>query len=1261
MRFVPAVEANQLSRSTWRISVSDALPAITDGGTVIDGQAYSSADGNLAIDLTSNRIGPNGAVVGVSQNALPVLDQPELELRNTGGIAYGLFVDADNVEIHRMRIQAFGDPAARNSANIYVHDADGFQLTESHLRGAGSGNLIVSGGNGGLIEHNLIAAAGRFGILLDGATTTSNWVIRKNTIRNNALLRPSGDGIGIQDDANDIFVVMNLLIGNAGSGVDTWQNPGDVIISENTIRGNGWGGVETAGVRLFGSDNVVANNVITDNGGAGVLVLGNTGQANTPANSNLITQNHFGGNGTIAIDLTEASGDPAVMNHGDGITSNFVDPVQSGNEGISRPVITSSNFDGTTTTVAGMAGADQRVEIYLAVSDSDGSDNLAGDSFGEGVRYLGWVMTDGAGAFSFATTDLTAADAVTALAIDSSNNTSEFAKNIEVNAIPTSNDSSIWLRINDSFTFALSDFNFSDADGDSIHHVTIDSLPTNGTLTIGGLPVTVGMQIDASDIAAGDLVYSAPGITGTPLTSFDFAVSDGTASSVNYTMAIDVLPPNAPPTILAPSHISVAENDSFVTDVDAVDPENDSLTFGLGSSGDESFFTINANSGKISFVLPPDFESPQDANGDNTYEIEVLVDDNNNNIVSKTIEVHVQPINDNTPVLDLDPRYFVDENTNYVTHAQATDADLPAQSLSYSIDPSFLDGALFQIDSSTGEIQFVSSPDFEKPLDGNKDNTYRIRVSVSDGMGKSDSVAIRITVRDVNEPITDISLADDDVLENSAGGTRIGFVQVDEPDAGDTHTFQLLNDASGRFQIDANTGELTVQPNADLDFEAQQVHTIQVRVSDGVKYSFTKKFQIHVIDVNEEPVAIDDAFIVNEGGILVKSNGETLANDSDPDGDTLSGMIVNGPSFGQLNWSTDGSFVYVHDGSETTLDSFQYRVSDGRGGFDVATVTITINPVNDAPVANDDVIAAGETQSVLINPGDLLANDSDVDSTNLAVVVVANPSTGQLIQQPDGSLIFIPDANTPGIATFAYVASDGQDVSQPAVVTLIVSSPTNDPGEQSTDPPETNSQTDDGGTEPPDGENPGENPGGGEGRSQPGDESDLSPDGDNHAGFAESIEMHDEEDSQVADSFSENQRVSGSLLSTNYAFTYQKTSIDLSSLFGRSSGTSPFGELAPLDSSLAIASMWNELDHVNDVLAKNLIVSTGTIATAASLTGVLTVGYVLWMARGGLLVASLVSSVPAWQSFDPLPVLQYAAEEDNDEETESIESLLNQE
>ncbi len=155
--------------------------------------------------------------------------------------------------------------------------------------------------------------------------------------------------------------------------------------------------------------------------------------------------------------------------------------------------------------------------------------------------------------------------------------------------------------------------------------------------------------------------------------------------------------------------------------------------------------------------------------------------------------------------------------------------------------------------------------------------------------------------------------------------------------------------------------------------------------------------------------------------------------------------------------------------------------------------------------------------------------------------------------------------------------------------------------------------------------------------------------------------MNDEEDSQVADSFSENQRVSGSLLSTNYAFTYQKTSIDLTSLFGRSSGTSPFGELAPLDSSLAIASMWNELDHVNDVLAKNLIVSTGTIATAASLTGVLTVGYVLWMARGGLLVASLVSSVPAWQSFDPLPVLQYAAEEDNDEETESIESLLNQE
>ncbi|MBK0065284.1 cadherin-like domain-containing protein, partial [Acinetobacter sp. S55] len=109
--------------------------------------------------------------------------------------------------------------------------------------------------------------------------------------------------------------------------------------------------------------------------------------------------------------------------------------------------------------------------------------------------------------------------------------------------------------------------------------------------------------------------------------------------------------------------------------------------------------------------------------------------------------------------------------------------------------------------------------------------------------------------------------------------------------------------------------------------------------------------------VNDAPVAVADTINVNEGGtasILVGGASSVLSNDSDAENDLLSAVLVSGPAHGSLTLNSDGTFSYVHDGSESTSDSFSYKANDGTADGNTVTVQINVTPVNDAPVAVAD-------------------------------------------------------------------------------------------------------------------------------------------------------------------------------------------------------------------------------------------------------------------------------------------------------------------
>ena len=159
--------------------------------------------------------------------------------------------------------------------------------------------------------------------------------------------------------------------------------------------------------------------------------------------------------------------------------------------------------------------------------------------------------------------------------------------------------------------------------------------------------------------------------------------------------------------------VNVAENSTAVTVVTAADPDaSASLSYSISGGADAALFSINPTTGALSFVSAPNAESPQDAGGNNVYDVTVQVSDGTNTD-SQAIAVTVTDVNEFTPVITSNgggPTAAVNvaESTTAVTTVTAAEADASA-SLSYSISGG-ADAALFAINPTTGALSFVSAP-----------------------------------------------------------------------------------------------------------------------------------------------------------------------------------------------------------------------------------------------------------------------------------------------------------------------------------------------------------------------------------------------------------------------------------------------------------------------------------------------------------------------------------------------------------------------
>jgi trimeric autotransporter adhesin len=299
----------------------------------------------------------------------------------------------------------------------------------------------------------------------------------------------------------------------------------------------------------------------------------------------------------------------------------------------------------------------------------------------------------------------------------------------------------------------------------------------------------------------------------------------------------------------------------------------------------------------------------------------------------------------------------------------------------------------------------------------------------SDGYGGTDTAVVTIIV----EPSNDAPVAvDDNVFTLEDTPVSIPVLANDYDPDGDTLSVIAVTDPLNGTAVISGTTEVLYTP--DPAFSG--VDSFDYVVSDGV-LTDTGTVSVTVAFINYPPVAVDDNYSMAEDTTLIVPAPGVLSNDTDVEHEPLIAILVTQPTHGDLTFSSDGSFTYIPDTNYFGQESFTYKANDGVDS-NIATVFITITPVQDAPVAVPDTYYALINSSLMVSAPGVLRNDYDPDGDPLTAQLTVPTTHGTVSLLSNGSFIYIPDADYLGTDTFIYSASDGNGGVATATVTILV-------------------------------------------------------------------------------------------------------------------------------------------------------------------------------------------------------------------------------
>ncbi|MEL6678390.1 MAG: Ig-like domain-containing protein, partial [Pseudomonadota bacterium] len=579
--------------------------------------------------------------------------------------------------------------------------------------------------------------------------------------------------------------------------------------------------------------------------------------------------------------------------------------------------------------------------------------------------------------------------------------------------------------------------------------VTLDSGKT-GTLTVNA-------DGSYTFVPSADFIAMAQGET--EQLTFTYTIADGNGGFDTATVTIDIEGINEAPDVID-QFLSTDEDSATSGNIldGATDPNGDPVTVtstsiaALGEATEVTFdsgktgtLTVNAD-GTFTFVPSDDFQTLGNRQSE-TLTFTYVGEDGLGGSDEATALITVFGLND-APIVE-DQLSIGNEDSAEIT-GNALDGAFDIEGDALTVQSTSL-GAVGEaievtLDSgktgtltvnADGSYSFVPSADFQTMNVGDEES-FSFTATVSDGNGGTDVGEITVVIEGRND--APVALDDAVALDQDAAGdgaSVIGNVLPNDSDI-DVGAMLSVSSVSGNAPgdvlpisavgTDGKTYNGTVSIAADGSVTFDQLDTVPMAQGESVVFSVaytltdehgatdTAVLNVTVNGVNDAPVAVNDAVSLDQdasdaGAATV---GNVLPNDSDADnGAVLSVLDAGGLPVGEAiavsatgtdGETYNGTVTIAADGSvtfdqldttpmaqgESAIFSVDYTLTDEFGATDTATLAITVNGVNDAPVAEDDpiVISQDSAEVGAVEIGNVLPNDTDVD--NGAVLTVAS-------------------------------------------------------------------------------------------------------------------------------------------------------------------------------------------------------------------------------------------------------------------------------
>ena len=714
---------------------------------------------------------------------------------------------------------------------------------------------------------------------------------------------------------------------------------------------------------------------------------------------------------------------------------------------------------------------------------------------------------------------------------------------------------------------------------------------------------------------------------------------------VETTFRITLNPVNDDPFVASPiSPMNVDEDavdsaidlDTVFDDVDIL-TNGDTLSYSLVSNSAPSLVTTSLVGSN--FTL--DYQDDQFGSAT----IVVRATDSFGRSTTETIDVTVNLVNED-PVID-DQAFEIDENSaNGTIVGNLVASDVDSGNLTYvaiggtGTTAFSVDGAGQITVNDASLLNFETTP------------SLTLNVEVTDDAGATDSATITINLIDVNEtPSVSLTNLVNSLSENADTTSSIRIAEiVIADDALGTNNLELTGVDASDFEIVGM--ELRLRAGTVLDFETQPSFDVSVEVDDiavGSTPDDMVDHRLNVTDTNEAPTLLTNQLSLSEGQTVVLTSGNLAATDIDNPDASLTFLVsnVNGGRFalasdpGTELWSFTqaqviaGEILFIDNGDELS-PSYDVTVSDGGLSDGPVAANLTFTNINDGPIGTDDVFTIG-TRSAFSGFG-LLNNDFDPDSATLTTMLDSAPANGSAIVNPDGSFFYIPAPEFSGTDSFTYTINDGMVGSDPVTVVVNVLG-----GVLLEEPEltETTHHTQE--REPLVSES----------------EPTLNIRKDRREELTTPLELLRQEVVPLASVTRSRDDIQVdpvdlSQLDLGYnsealvlQFTGQADGTDLDQLRGRFMNN----EFMNKESWF-----WKALDNNKSQLQSESGLTELLMGSSAALASSITVGYLVWLIKGGQVLAAVMANLPAWRLIDPLPILSSIA--DNDDDDDSLQTII---